>query len=75
MSKKDNRKIAEKLVEKATITKYDSGFDIDLITIVGYRREVLVKKEADAKKEVVDYLTEELESGNLVLSDSLIGSL
>jgi hypothetical protein len=71
-----NEAIAKNIVDRATITALDNNvFDINLIAVVGYRKEVRAKKEEDAKKEVVEYLTKELDDGNLVLSTAFTDSL
>lgn len=71
----DKKELAKKIVAKATITKHEKGYDVDLIGVVGYRKEVVTSKKSEAIAETEKFIYEELKAGSLELSKDFIRSL
>lgn len=62
---------ATKLIEKkADITKWDNGYDVNLMNVVGFRHESQLKKKTDAVHEAALLLATELDRGDIVLADN-----
>lgn len=68
---KKNLELATKIVEqKAEVTKWPNGFDVDLIGVIGVRHESRAKKKEDAISEATEVVAGMLDREELVLSDT-----
>lgn len=68
---KQNIDLARQIVEqKAEITEWPNGFDVDMIGIIGVRHESPQKDKKKAIEEAAAIVAGMLQRGELVLSDT-----
>ncbi len=71
-----NKELASKIVNKAELTETDIAVDFNLISVIGYRREILFTDKIDslekASKELEKDILSQLESGTLVVGDNFV---
>lgn len=68
---KENKDLALKIVkQKAEITEWPNGFDVDMIGVIGVRHESPQKDKKIAIEQAADVVAGMLQRGELVLSDT-----
>lgn len=66
-----NLKLALRIVQqKATVTEWPDGYDVDLIGVVGFRHEVRTDSKSEAIESAAHKLAESFERGEIELADS-----
>lgn len=65
-----NAKLALKIVQqRATITEWPEGYDVDLIGVIGFRHEARAESQSDAIEQAAQKLGEMFERGEIELAD------